>query len=240
MQSTLGDGLGSKNRPAVLEKDRPDNSQENRNLDSCDGNYDNNLESVQNNKGQHYRPRNPTLLPSDSEGRISMSSEQKSSFSKTHDLNVRIMAFTSAWEAVKEAAYRENPAYAEQVFGQTGFLIALVKQTTLDVLREMAYPIGCEIERRLQEPPGSLKREWFSGDAEALRASVVRYCQYTFNRHYLPAKPPKKRGRPTSPTQSPSKVKKRGRPAFEIQPPPRRSVEGHPRSEPRMNNEMGQ
>ena len=191
-------------------------------MGSCDGNYDNNLESVQNDKGQHYRPRNPTLLPSDSEGRISMSSEQKSSFSKTHDLNVRIMAFTSAWKAVKEAAYRENPAYAEQVFGQTGFLIALVEQTTLDVLREMAYPIGCEIERRLQEPPGSLKREWFSGDAEALRASVVGYCQYTFDRHYLPAKPPKKRGRPTSPTQSPSKVKKRGRPAFEIQPPPKK------------------
>jgi hypothetical protein len=75
-----------------------------------------------------------------------MSSEQKSSFSKTHDLNVRIIAFKLAWEAVKEAAYVENPAYTEQVFGQTGFLIALVKQTTLDVLRERAYPIGCEIE----------------------------------------------------------------------------------------------
>jgi hypothetical protein len=86
------------------------------------------------------------------------SEQQKPSLNKKHDLNARVTAFTPAWKAVKDAAYYENPAYTEQVFGHTGFLIALSKQITLDVLCEMVYPIGCEIERRLQELSGSQAR----------------------------------------------------------------------------------
>jgi hypothetical protein len=76
---------------------------------------------------------------------------------------------------------------------------------------EMAYPISLEIERRLQEVPNSLKRQWFSGDEEGLPANLW-HCQNTFDDSYLPAKPPKKRGRPASQPQPPPKAKKRGRP----------------------------
>ena len=196
---------------------------------SHDDNYNHNMEFVQGDEGQNFTPKDPDISPSDSEERMSIgySEQQKSSSNKRNDLNARLTDSIPGWMALKIAARREDSAATEQDLGDAGFLIA-ISQITADVMCEIAYPISLEIERRLHEVPNSLKRQWFSDDEEGLRANLCQ-CQNTFDDSYLPAKLPKKRGRPASQPQSSPTAKKRGRPASQPQPPPKVKKRGRPR-----------
>ena len=175
------------------------------------------MEFVQGDEGQHFTPKDLNISPSDCEGRMSIGySEQKSSSNKRHDLNARLTDSMPGWMALIVATRCQDSA-TKQDLGDTGFLIT-ISQITADVMYEIVYPISLEIERRLQEVPNSLKRQWFSGNEEGLRANLWR-CQNTFDDSCLPAKLPKKRGRPASQPGSSPKAKKRGRPASQPQPP---------------------
>jgi hypothetical protein len=165
------------------------------------------------------------------------SEQQMSSPNKRHDLNAQYTDSMPRWMALK-AMVLEDPD-AELVLEDTEFLIKLSK-ITAEVMVKMAYPMAYEIQRRLQSIPISHKREWLPGDNEGLRDSI-HFDTTTFDTHYLPVKPPQKRGRPASSTQSPSRAKKRGRPASSTQSPSQAKKRGRQacQSEPCLRKKLG-